>query len=221
MADANTIRVFIVDDHPIVREGLAQLINQEEDLTVCGDAGDAATAISALGACAPDIAIVDISLGDVSGLQLVKDITSKYKKMAVLVLSMHDDRVYAERALRAGAKGYIMKQEATQKVVSAIRKIVSGGVYLSDESAARMMHSFVGGEEAGGALPEDVLSDRELEVFQLIGQGFKSREISSKLNLSVKTIETYREHIKDKLSLEDATELVRYAIQWVHARPTK
>jgi len=216
MTDGSTVRIFIVDDHPIVREGLTQLINREPDLEVCGEASDAATALRAIGKLKPDVAVVDISLGGMSGLQLVKQITAPPNKVAALVLSMHDERVYAERALHAGAQGYIMKQQATKKMVAAIRRVVAGDVYLSEQLTARMMHKLVRGKSAAPASPVEALTDRELEVFELVGKGYKAGQIGEQLHLSVKTVETYREHIKNKLDLADATELTRHAIEWVH-----
>jgi DNA-binding NarL/FixJ family response regulator len=213
-------KVFIVDDHPIVREGLAQLINRESDLYVCGEAEDVMTALSLIDSLKPDIAVIDISLGGVSGLQLVKDLAARQKHVLSLVLSMCDERLYAERALRAGAKGYVMKQEATKSVVTAIRRVLDGKVYLSDEIASQLMHLFVGKGADAAESPLSTLTDRELEVFELIGQGFKTREIGDKLHLSTKTIETYREHLKNKLNLSNATELVRLAIESVHGEMT-
>lgn len=210
------INVFIVDDHPIFREGLVQYINREKDMIVCGEASDTPGAISALNQLQPDIAVVDLTLQGISGLQLVK-VIAKHKKIDVLVLSMHDEKLYAERALRAGAKGYIMKQEAPRDVVAAIRHVLSGKVYLSDALSKHMITRMVTNEPLEGAAPVDVLSNRELEVFDYIGQGFQTREISEKLNLSVKTIESHREHIKNKLNLANSTEVVRCAIQWVHS----
>lgn len=209
--------VLIVDDHPIVRQGLAQLINQEKDLAVCGQAEDAHEAIEAIRQLNPDLIIVDISLKDTSGVELIKDLKVRYPNLPILTLSMHDEAVYGERALRAGARGYIMKQEATEKVVTAIRRVLAGEVYVSDGMAAIMVSKLVGGgagKKAGSAV--DALSDRELEVFRMIGEGFNTREMAEKLHLSVKTIETYRAHIKEKLALQDASELLRTAIQWVN-----
>lgn len=208
--------ILIVDDHPIVRQGLAQLINQENDLVVCGQAEDAHSAIQAIRELDPDLVIVDISLKDTSGVELIKDLKVQYPDLPVLTLSMHDEAVYGERALRAGAKGYIMKQEATEKVVTAIRRVLMGEVYVSDGMAAKMVSKLVGvaGKKTGS--PIESLSDRELEVFRMIGEGYNTREMAEKLHLSVKTIETYRAHIKDKLALQDASELLRSAIQWVN-----
>jgi len=209
--------VIIVDDHPIVRQGLAQLIDQEPDLHVCGQAEDAHEAMRIIKAESPDLAIVDLSLKETSGMELIKDAKIQYPHLPVLTLSMHDEAVYAERALRAGAKGYIMKQEATEKVITAIRQVLAGKVYISDGMAARMVTKLVAGPTDVGTSPVDRLSDRELEVFRLIGEGYGTREMAEKLHLSVKTIETYRAHIKEKLALQDANELLRSAIQWVSA----
>jgi DNA-binding NarL/FixJ family response regulator len=211
----NKTKIVIVDDHPIVRQGLAELINHEGDLVVCGQAEDAHDAMQAIRSLKPDIVVVDISLKESSGMELIKDINVQYPNLAVLALSMHDESLYAERALRAGAKGYIMKAEATEKVIGAIRKILSGDIYLSDVMAAKLLHKLVGGRTEVGASATDCLSDRELEVFRLIGQGYGTRQIAEKLHLSIKTIETYRAHIKEKLNLTDAAELLHYAIRWV------
>jgi|SRR6056297_3504957 len=211
-------KIVIIDDHPIVRQGLTELINQEEDLIVCGQADDAHQAMSVIAETKPHIAIVDISLKETSGLELIKDINVRFPDVLVLTLSMHDESLYAERSLRAGAKGYVMKQEATDTVVKAIRKILSGQVYVSDNMAARMVRKVVGGGRVEvGASAIERLSDRELEVFLLIGQGYGTRQIAEKLYLSIKTIETYRAHLKEKLNLESASELLQYAIQWVNS----
>ena len=211
-------KIVIVDDHPIVRQGLAELINHEDDLVVCGQAEEAPEAMGVIKAIKPDMVIVDILLKETSGMELIKDIKARYPNLAVLALSMHDESLYAERALRAGAKGYIMKAEATEKVIGAIRKILSGDIYLSEPMAAKLIHKLVGGRTKVGASAIDRLSDRELEVFRLIGQGYGTRQIAEKLHLSVKTIETYRAHIKEKLNLSDAAELLQYAIQWVSSQ---
>jgi len=208
--------ILIVDDHPIVRQGLAQLINQESDLVVCGQAEDAHDAILAIRKYDPDLVIVDISLKDTSGVELIKDLKVQYPDLPVLTLSMHDEAIYGERALRAGARGYIMKQEATEKVVTAIRRVLAGEVYVSDGMAAKMVSKMVGGASKKPGSRIENLSDRELEVFRMIGEGYNTREMAERLHLSVKTIETYRAHIKDKLALQDASELLRSAIQWVN-----
>jgi len=217
-ADENKTNILIVDDHPIVRQGLAELVNHEHDLVVCGQAEDVHQAMKAIKELRPNMAVVDISLKETSGLELIKDINAQYPDLPVLALSMHDESLYAERALRAGARGYIMKAEATEKVVMAIRKILSGDIYISDKMAAKMMLKLVGSKTEVSASPVERLSDRELEVFHLIGQGFGTRQISERLCLSIKTIETYRAHIKEKLNLADAVELLQHAIQWVNSR---
>jgi len=214
----NKTNILIVDDHPIVRQGLAELINHEDDLVVCGQAEDAHQAMKAVKELKPDMAIVDISLKETSGMELIKNIKAQFPNLPSLALSMHDESLYAERALRAGAKGYIMKAEATEKVILAIRKILSGEIYISEKMASKMMQKLVGGSIEISASPVERLSDRELEVFQLIGKGFGTRQISERLYLSIKTIETYRAHIKEKLNLADAAELLQYAIQWVNSR---
>lgn len=208
-------KILIVDDHPIVRQGLTELVNHENDLTVCGQAEDAHQAMKAIKELRPSMAVVDISLRETSGIELIKDINVQYPNLPVLALSMHDESLYAERALRAGAKGYIMKAEATEKVITAIRKILNGEIYVSDKMAAKMVRKLVGGKAEISTSPVERLSDRELEVFHLIGKGYGTRQISERLHLSIKTIETYRAHIKEKLSLANAAELLRYAIQWV------
>ena len=214
----NKTNILIVDDHPIVRQGLAEMVNHEDDIEVCGQAEDAHQAMKAVKELKPDMAIVDISLKQTSGMELIKDLQAQYPNLPVLALSMHDESLYAERALRAGARGYIMKAEATEKVIMAIRKILSGEIYISDKMASKMMRKLVGGSTEINTSPVERLSDRELEVFQLIGKGFGTRQISERLFLSIKTIETYRAHIKEKLNLKDAAELLQYAIQWVNSR---
>jgi DNA-binding NarL/FixJ family response regulator len=207
-------RILVVDDHPIVRQGLAQLIDEEPDLEVCAQAEDAPEAMAIIKQGRLDFVIVDITLKETSGMELIKDIKAAYPDIPVLALSMHDESLYAERSLRAGARGYVMKSEATVKVVDAIRKILSGRIYVSENVAGKMMNKIVGGGPDVGASAIDRLSDRELEVFSLIGQGYSTRKIAQRLHLSIKTIETYRAHIKDKLNLADATELLQYAIRW-------
>jgi len=206
-------RIMLVDDHPVMREGLAQLINHEPDLSVCGQHEDAAQAFAAIPALAPDLIIIDLTLKGSSGLELVKNSRASHPKLRILVLSMHEESLYAERVLRAGAAGYIMKQEATEKVLGAIRQVLGGGVYLSEKMGSKLMHQMIGGKsQQTGSLLER-LSDRELEVFGLIGQGKGTRQIAEHLHLSVKTIESHRGHIKEKLNLQDANELVHVAIR--------
>ena len=205
--------VFIVDDHPLLRQGLALLVNRERDLTVCGEAEEAQTAMREITLKKPDILIADISLNGPDGLDLLKNLRMLYPNLPVLILSMHDESIYAERALRARANGYIMKQEATEKVLVAVRRILSGDIYLSDRMANKLLHQYISGASADMNSRLSALSDRELEVFRLIGEGRSTRQIAEKLHLSVKTVETYQAHIKDKLSLHSGRELVQHAIQ--------
>jgi DNA-binding NarL/FixJ family response regulator len=216
-AKRNPTRVVIVDDHPLLRKGVGQLINAEKDMMVVGEAEDAAKALTVIETARPDVALIDISLGGASGIELLKNIKARFPRLQVLVLSMHDESVYAHRALRAGASGYIMKQEATEKVLTALRKVLRGEVYLSERLGTRLLNTLVGGRSSAAASPIEALSDRELEVFSHIGQGHGTRPIAEKLHLSVKTIESHRAHIKEKLNLQTATELVHHAIQWVQS----
>ena len=207
-------RILLVEDHPIVRRGLTEVINGEPDLSVCAEAASAEQALEALEAChpAPDAAVVDISLDGRNGIDLLKDLKNRHPDMPVLVLSMYDEAVYAERALRAGASGYVMKQEATGKVLEAVRRVLDGQVYVSEKLSTVMVRRVLDGATTAGS-PFDQLSDRELEVFQLIAKGLGTRQIAEKLYRSVKTIEAHREHIKAKLGLQSSGELVRYAIE--------
>jgi DNA-binding NarL/FixJ family response regulator len=206
--------VFVVDDHPIVRQGLTLLINQETDLSVCGVGEEMHSALRAIQAAKPDILIVDISLNGPDGLELLKNIRITSPRLPVLILSMHDEAIYAERALRAGANGYIMKQEATEKVLVALRRILSGEIYVSDRIANSMLRHYVRGGHPSEHSSISDLTDRELEVFRLIGEGHGTRQIAEALHLSVKTVESYQAHIKEKLSLRSARELVQHAVQW-------
>ncbi len=205
--------VFIVDDHPLLRQGLALLVNREQDLAVCGEAEEAQTAMKEIAAKKPDILIADISLNGPDGLDLLKNLRTLYPNLPVLILSMHDESIYAERALRARANGYIMKQEATEKVLVALRRILGGDIYLSDRMSNKLLHQYISGAPADMNSRLSALSDRELEVFRLIGEGGSTRQIAEKLHLSIKTVETYQAHIKDKLSLHSGRELVQHAIQ--------
>ena len=209
--------ILLVDDHPIVRQGLAEMIDQQTDVCVCGTAEDVHKALDAVEKYKPDLVIADISLKGSNGIELLKNIKIRYPRMLVLVLSMHDESLYAVRALRAGAAGYIMKQEATERVLTAIRQVLNGEVYLSEKMEKKMMHQLVGGRTTRTGSPIEDLSDRELEVFGLIGQGHGTRQIAEELHLSIKTIESHRAHIKEKLNLKNATELVQHAIQWREA----
>jgi DNA-binding NarL/FixJ family response regulator len=199
-------RVFVVDDHPIVRERLAELIAQEGDLEVCGEAEDAITALTAIEAQRPDIAVVDITLKDTYGIELIKNLKERCPGVPVLVLSMHDESLYGERAIRAGAKGYLNKQEATKKVIPAIRMILAGQMFVSEKMTATILQRMSGGRKVeGGGQPTDLLTDRELEVFQLLGQGLGVKQ----------TVEAHREHIKQKMGFKSSSELLRYAFEYL------
>ncbi len=212
--EGNKHKVFLVDDHPIVREGLAQLINKEKDLTVCGESGDVSDALQAITECKPDIAIIDLTLEHGSGLRLIENLHYKKTRVPILVLSMHDESVYAERCLKAGAKGYIMKQEPSDRMLSAIRKVLDGEMYISGNMEKKFLNKMISGEKIEFTSPVDVLSNRELEVYQLFGQGLKKREIAEQLNLSVKTIETYVENIKKKMAFSSSHEITMHAIRF-------
>lgn len=208
-------RVLVVDDHPIVRRGVTQLINGEPDLEVCGEAETAAAAIDALATAKPDVAVVDLTLAGTGGTSLIKNLRNWQPNMPILVLSMHDETLHAERTLRAGAMGYIMKHEATDRIVEAIRHVLRGEIYLSQRMKQRFLHRFVGDQrDLSATSPLETMTDRELEVFQLVGRGLSTREVAEQLCLSVKTIETHLDHIKAKLELESGRELVRYATLW-------
>src|ERR1700687_1986085 len=207
-------RILVVDDHPIIRQGLALMLNREADLVVCGEAEDATGAMLVMVSARPDVLIVDISLNGPDGLDLLKNIRTTHPALPVLILSMHDESIYAERALRAGANGYIMKQEATEKVLVAIRRILNGEIYVSERIANKMLKLYITGASSLKNSSISDLSDRELEVFRLIGEGHGTRQIAAELHLSIKTVESYQAHIKDKLSLRSARELMQHAIQW-------
>jgi DNA-binding NarL/FixJ family response regulator len=208
-------RILIVDDHPAVREALAIRIGRQRDLEVCGEAADLSEALRLVTDTQPDVAVVDISFKTGNGIDLIKRIKIRNDRVRVLVWSMHSESLYAERALRAGALGYINKDQATDKIVEAIRRVLEGKVYLSDEVAEKLLHRAVGKQEDLTRSPLDALADRELEVFRLIGQGVKTADIAERLHLSVKTVETYRDRIRHKLNLTDGTKLAHYATQWV------
>lgn len=208
-------KVFLLEDHQLFREGLAQLINREADMTVCGEAENVQAAEEGIAKARPDMVIVDISLNEGNGIDLVKSIRSRDEELPILVLSMHDESLYAERALRAGANGYIMKQEANKTIRDAIRRVLQGEVYLSEKMSAKMVSKLVGGRPQPAPSPLEALSQRELEVFQMIGQGYSTRQIADELKLTVPTINSFRARIKDKLQLGNANELALAAIQWV------
>jgi DNA-binding NarL/FixJ family response regulator len=208
-------RILIVDDHPVFRRGIAALITEQVDLTVCGEAENAPTALDAMRRLKPDLALLDISMPGANGIELIKLMLAEHPKLPILILSMHDESLYALRALRAGAKGYVMKAEAMTQVIAAIRKVLGGAIYVSPRFSERLVFKAIQSLEGGMGSPVDHLSDRELEVLQLLGKGFGTREIANELHLSVKTIETHRAHIKEKLGFKDAGEMVRFAIDWV------
>ena len=210
------IKVLLVDDHPILRAGLGRLINQEADMMICGEAEDGPTAFDLVGTLNPDIAVIDISLKGSNGIELVKNLKARYPELPTMVLSMHDESLYAERALRAGSLGYIMKEEAIGQVLVAIRKVLLGEIFLSEKMKSKMLQQMASGKGKVVSSPIEQLTDRELEVFRLIGEGCSTRQIAGQLHLSVRTVEAYREYIKSKLSLKNATELVQHAFHWVH-----
>src|ERR1700680_120762 len=207
-------RILVVDDHPIIRQGLALMLNREADLVVCGEAEDATGAMLVMASARPDVLIVDISLNGPDGLDLLKNIRTTHPALPVLILSMHDESIYAERALRAGAKVYIMKQEATEKVLVAIRRILNGEIYVSERIANKMLKHYITGASSLKNSSISDLSDRELEVFRLIGEGHGTRQIAEELNLGIRTVASSQAHIKEKLSLRSARELMQHAIQW-------
>jgi DNA-binding NarL/FixJ family response regulator len=211
-------RILVVDDHPVVREGLARVIENQSDLMICGQAATIPEALAVLAASKPDVAIVDISLGGHNAIELIKDIKVRHPELPVLVHSMHDESVYAERSLRAGAKGYIMKQEPPQNLVVALRQVLAGEIYLSQKMTKEIVHRATGKPTDTGAFPLHQLSDREFEVFELLGQGVGTREIGQRLHLSPKTVQTHREKLKCKLNLKDGMSLVRFATQWAEAQ---
>jgi len=210
--------VLIVDDHPMMRQGLAQLIDNEPDLKVIAEADTGGQGLDIVVKEKLDLAVLDISLPDRNGLELIKDIRSVKPELPILIISMHDEALYAERVLRAGARGYIMKQEGGKKLLQAIRQVLTGQIYVSEKMSARILETFSGRKTEQSASPVARLSDREFEVFQLIGQGKGTKEIAQHLNLSVKTVEVHRAKIKEKLGLQTATDLVRYAVRWSEAQ---
>jgi len=211
-------KVFIVDDHPLVREWLTNLINQQPDLVVCGESEGAPQAFAAIGACKPDVAIVDISLKDSSGIELIKSLKQSFPSVAVLVLSMHEESHYAGRALRAGARGYVMKRETTRKVIEAIRRILEGKLYVSEALAGVLAAHFADEKKGKDRSPIEQLSDRELEVFDMLGRGLGTRQIAETLGISLKTVQAYCARMKEKLNLGSGTELLREAIRWNDSR---
>jgi DNA-binding NarL/FixJ family response regulator len=210
-------RLLIVDDHPVFRHGIAQLVGTLREVTICGEAENAQTALQAMRHLQPEVALIDISMPGTNGIELIKLMLAEQPRLIILTLSMHDESLYALRALRAGAKGYVMKQQATESVLDALRKVIAGGIYVSPEFSERLVFKAIHGSECDLGSPVDTLSDRELEVLQLFGRGKSTREIADALHLSVKTVETHRAHIKEKLGFKGADEMVKFAIEWMAA----
>ena len=216
--EAEAKRIVIVDDHPLFRKGLEQLINSGDSFAVCGEAGNAADAMSEIRKLHPDLVIIDISLPGANGIELIKNVRAEFPKLLILVLSMHDESLYALRSLRAGAQGYVMKQEALGNVVNAIHEVFAGRPYLSPAMSAKLITNFVGAPGESQASATDRLSDRELEILEFLGKGGEVREIAKALHISPKTVETHRAHIKEKLKLSNARQVTRFAVQWVGQR---
>lgn len=214
-------RILIVDDHPMMRQGLAQIVGNETDLTVCGEAETAREALEKANSLKPDLVLVDITLPDKNGLELIKDIHSMQPKILLLVVSMHEESLYAERVLRAGGRGYIMKQEGGKRLMEGIRQVLNGQIYVSDSMSAKILEIFSGRRQDCMSSPVELLSDREFEVFQLIGLGKSTRQIADQLHLSAKTVEVHRVNIKQKLKLQTAPELIRFAVRWVESSPLR
>jgi DNA-binding NarL/FixJ family response regulator len=211
-------KVFIVDDHPFMRRGLAATISDQDDMEVCGEASGKTEAMQLIAEAEPDLVVIDISLEDGNGIELIKDIKGSWPDMKMLVSSMHEESLFAERAVRAGAMGFVNKAEPVQHFVEALRRVASGRIYLSQRMTDRMLNQAISHSEEPPASPYERLSDREMEVFEMIGNGLGTKQIAGKLELSRKTVETYREHIKSKLNLANGTELTRHAVQWVLER---
>ena len=211
-------KILLIDDHPFMRMGLAQLINQQPDLVVGGEAGDPSEASRALDRDLPDLVLTDITMPGRSGLEFIKDLKATRPELRILVVSMHDELIYAERVLRAGAQGYIMKEAGGERLLAAIRQVLDGQIYVSSRMSARILEALSGRRPRGSHSPIERLSDREFEVFQMIGQGKSTREVAHQLHLSPKTVDVHRAHIKEKLGLTDATALVRHAVRWVETQ---
>jgi DNA-binding NarL/FixJ family response regulator len=210
----NRKKIFLLDDHPVFRQGLVQLINGEEDMIVCGEADNYYDSTRLVESKSPDMIIADITLRDVSGLELIKYLHDRNIEIPVLVLSMHDEIIYAEKAMKAGASGYIMKHEMTDNVVSAIRQVMNGKIYISESINKLVVQKFFTKNKKKSDMISDILTDREFEILNLIGQGYKRKKIAEKLNLNVNTIGTYRERIKEKIGVESSSELTAKAISW-------
>ena len=211
-------RILIVDDHPFMRAGLAQLIDKQPGMMVCGEAGDPAAAMKELEKGPVDLVLTDITMPGRSGIEFIKDLQAVHPALPILVVSMHDEVIYAERVLRAGARGYIMKEAGGENLLAALRRVLEGEVYVSPKMSARFLDNMSGRKPRGSSSPIEKLTDREFEVFQLIGQGKSTRDIAKQLNLSSKTVDVHRGHIKEKLGLQDTTSLVRHAVRWVETQ---
>ena len=210
-------RVLVVDDHPMLRAGLRELINKQADLEVCGEAGNACDALSEISRCHPDVLVTDLSMPGRSGAELIKDALALHPRLSILVVSMHDERIHAERVLRAGARGYVMKEAGPEKLLAAIRKVAAGEVYASEQLSARLLEALTGRHPRGSQSPIEKLSDREFEVFRLLGEGRPTPDIAQRLHLSAKTVAAHRAKIKTKLAIGTASELISYATRWVAA----
>src|SRR5262245_45594280 len=208
-------RILLVDDHPMTRAGLAQLISKQPDMEVCGEEGTPAEALDGIPKCHPDLVVTDMTMPGRSGVEFIKDVLALQPDFSILVAAIHEQLIYAERALRAGARGYIMKEAGGEKLLAAIRHVLNGQVYISERMSAKVLDSMTGRRPRGSTSPIEKLSDREFEIFQLIGQGKSTRDIAKQLHLSPKTVDVHRGHIKEKLELKDATSLVRHAVRWV------
>lgn len=215
---ARRARILLVDDHPLVRERMAEIINQEPDLMVCGEAQDRAGALAAMAAHRPELAIIDLALKDSDGLELIKDIRLHWPNVLMLVVSMYEESLYAERVIRAGARGYVTKQEATRDILSAIRRVLSGRVYLNENVSARIIDRLADRSVPGAATPAEMLADRELQMFELLGRGLAVKEIARRLRIATKTVDTYRRRIREKLNLQTSSQLLQHAISWTRRR---
>ena len=211
-------KVLLVDDHPMMRQGLAQVINNQKDLMVCGEAGDANQAMQRIAALKPDLAVLDISLEGKSGLELIKDIQALHPEVPILIMSMHDESLFAERVLRAGARGYVMKKAGGEAVLKAIRQVLTGKIYVSERMSAQILNTFAGARSAKHRSPIEILTDREFDVFKLIGEGCDTRQVAKRLHISPKTVDVHRQNLREKLKLPGATSLIQHAVRWVETQ---
>lgn len=217
MSDSNKTKIILIDDHPLMRKGVAMTLEEEIDFDVVAQASDAESSIAMFDEHKPDVAIIDISLPGMNGLELLKHVISRFPDVKCLIVSRHEEELYAERAIRAGARGYLMKVEAGDKIVQAVRQVINGGLYLSSDINQKILMNLATGSSSANQTPLEILSDRELEVFELIGNGVPTKEIAAKMHVSVKTIESYRSRIKQKLKIESASELMHHAVKWVQS----